>query len=67
VRYAVDPTRTSTFEVTTPSPDRDYAVLGAGVAASFPAGWSAFVDYNTLVGLANFDVHTVNFGVRKSF
>jgi outer membrane lipase/esterase len=67
IRYAVDPTRTSEFQVTTPSPDRDYALLGAGLAASFPAGWSAFADYNTLVGLRDFTVHTVNFGVRKSF
>lgn len=67
VRYATDPANVSAFEVSTESPDRDYGILGAGLAATFPGGWGAFVDYNTLVGLSDFTVHTVNIGLRRQF
>jgi len=67
VSYAADPTGLSAFEITTEAADRDYGIVGAGVAATFPAGWAAFVDWNTFVGLSNFDIHTVNAGFRKEF
>lgn len=73
IHYTDDPTvgpdglPLSSFIVSTDPVDRDYGILGAGLAATFPAGWAAFVDYNTVVGLRDFTVHTFNFGVRKSF
>jgi len=67
VSYAADPTGLSAFEITTEAADQDYGIVGAGAAATFPAGWAAFVDWNTFVGLSNFDIHTVNVGFRKEF
>ena len=67
VRYAVDPTRLSEFEVSTEDKDQDYGILGAGVAMTLQGGWAAFVDYHTYVGLDNFDIHTVNAGLRLQF
>ena len=80
VRYAADntddvaptvspcpTTPCSEFEVSTESEDEDYGILGAGVAATLPAGWSAFADYHTFVGLTNFTIHAVNVGFRREF
>jgi uncharacterized protein with beta-barrel porin domain len=67
VRYAADNTQQSEFEVSTEDKDQDYGILGAGVATTFPAGWAAFVDYHTFVGLTNFTIHAVNVGFRKEF
>lgn len=67
VSYAIDPANASAFEVSTEDPDRDYGILGAGLAATFPAGWGAFIDYSTVVGLSDFTVHTVNIGLRREF
>jgi hypothetical protein len=73
VHYTSDPTVApdgrpfSSFVISTDEVDRDYGIVGAGVAATFPAGWGAFVDYSAVVGLRDFSIHTVNFGVRKSF
>jgi outer membrane autotransporter protein len=67
VQYAFDPTDASEFRVTTQDPDRDYGVVGAGVAATLAAGWSAFLDWSTVVGLQDFTVNTFNLGFRKEF
>jgi len=67
IQYANDPTGTSRFEITTESIDQDYGIVGAGVAATFAHGWAGFVDWNTVVGLSHFDIHTVNVGLRKAF
>ena len=67
VRYAVDPTQLSEFEVSNEDKDQDYGILGAGVAMTLQGGWAAFVDYHTYVGLDNFDIHTVNAGLRLQF
>jgi uncharacterized protein with beta-barrel porin domain len=67
ITYALDPGSTSAFDVSTQDPDRDYGILGAGLAATFPAGWGAFVDYSTVVGLSDFSIHTVNLGLRREF
>ena len=67
VRYAADTTQLSEFEVSTENKDQDYGILGAGLATTFPAGWAAFVDYHTFVGLTNFTIHAVNVGFRKEF
>jgi outer membrane lipase/esterase len=67
VRYAADPTQLSEFEVSNEGDDDYYGILGAGVAATLQGGWAAFVDYHTYVGLSNFDIHTVNAGLRLEF
>ena len=67
VRYAADPEQLSQFEVSTEDRDQNYGILGAGVAATLQGGWAAFVDYHTFVGLSNFDIHTVNVGLRMEF
>jgi outer membrane lipase/esterase len=67
VRYAADPTQLSEFEVSNERDNDYYGILGAGVAATLQGGWAAFVDYHTFVGLDNFDIHTVNVGLRLEF
>jgi outer membrane autotransporter protein len=67
VRYAADPTQLSEFEVSNEGDDDYYGILGAGVAATLQGGWAAFVDYHTYVGLSNFEIHTVNAGLRLEF
>lgn len=65
VAYLSDPTGLSAFEITPDATDSNYGVLGAGVAAQLAGGWSVFADYATPVGLDDFHVHQINFGLRK--
>lgn len=67
VVYANDPTGLSEFTISSDNVDEDYGIVGASVAAQFAAGWAAFVDYATPVGLDDFTVHQINFGFRKEF
>jgi uncharacterized protein with beta-barrel porin domain len=67
VAYANDPTGLSGFRITSDDVTRNYGVVGANVAAQFAGGWAAFVDYATPVGLDDFTVHQINFGIRKEF
>jgi uncharacterized protein with beta-barrel porin domain len=67
--YAADDSelRRSLFNVSTESVDRDYGIVGASVAVAATDGWSAFVDYSTVVALSDFDIHNVSVGFRKEF
>ena len=68
VRYKADPTRLSEFELRTEGRDRHYGELGASLRATdLPYGLEAFIDYGTVVGLRDFEIHRINAGVRKSF
>jgi hypothetical protein len=67
VVYANDPTGLSEFTITSDDITRNYGVLGASVATQFAGGWAAFVDYAAPVGLGDFTVHQINFGLRKDF
>ena len=68
VRYKADPTRLSEFELRTEGRDRHYGELGTSLRATrLPFGLEAFVDYATVVGLRDFEIHNINAGVRKSF
>lgn len=67
VRYLNDPTNLSEFKISAESTDEDYGVVGASVAGQFAGGWAAFVDYATPVGLDDFTVHQIHFGLRKEF
>ena len=51
----------------TESPDRNYARLGVGAAAQLQDGISAFVDYETLLGLRGVDAHKITAGGRIEF
>jgi outer membrane autotransporter protein len=55
------------FFVRTDQPDRDWAVVAGSLAAAFGGGWSAFVDYETVLGLSDFKEHTMTAGVRLEF
>lgn len=55
------------FFVRTSQPDRDWAVLAGSVAAALAGGWSAFVDYETVLGLSDFEEHTFTAGARLEF
>ena len=44
--------------------DRDFFNLGVGVSATFPRGFSAFVDYATVLALDDLTVHQLVGGLR---
>jgi outer membrane autotransporter protein len=46
------------------SPDRDFFNLGVGLSATFAHGFSAFVDYATVLALEDLTVHQVVGGLR---
>jgi uncharacterized protein with beta-barrel porin domain len=66
LRYASDPTGTSAFNVITGNPNRNYGIVGAALTGTLAGGWSAFTDFETVVGLGNFDIYTFRAGFRKA-
>jgi outer membrane lipase/esterase len=66
VGYAADPNN-FTFEVITEDPDRNYGVVGASLTGTFPAGWSSFLDFETVLGYSRYDIYALRAGVRKEF
>jgi outer membrane lipase/esterase len=67
VRYASDPTGLSTFNVITENPNRNYGIVGAALTGTLAGGWSAFGDFETVVGFGKFDIYTFRVGFRKEF
>lgn len=65
VKYKADPTNLSEFELPTEGRDRHYTTLGANVTATLPNGFSTFADYGTVLGLRDFDIHSISIGLRK--
>jgi outer membrane autotransporter protein len=65
-QFANDPFNVP-FLIATDSPDRDYFALGAGIAAALARGVSAFIDFETIVGLKNVTNHNFIAGVRFEF
>jgi len=51
--------------VFTDAPDRNFFNIGVGLSATFRGGVSAFVSYETVLGLENITRHSVTMGVRK--
>ena len=49
---------------TTDNPDRNYANLGVSLSATFRGGIAAFIDYETVLGLAHVSGHFITLGVR---
>jgi outer membrane autotransporter protein len=55
------------FRIRPTSVDRDYASLGAGLAATFAGGFSQFIDYEALVGFSDVVTHQVTLGLRWAY
>jgi uncharacterized protein with beta-barrel porin domain len=49
---------------TTDNPDRNYANISVALSATFRGGISAFIDYETVLGLANVSRHDITLGIR---
>ena len=61
-----DPTQ-GQFKIKTDDPDRDYFLLGLGVAATFRDGRSAYFNYEYLLDHDNLDQESVAAGFRMDF
>jgi len=61
-----DPTQ-GRFKIETDDPDRDYFLLGLGVAATFRGGRSAYFNYEYLLGQDDLDQESVAAGFRMDF
>ena len=57
----------STFSFTTDSPQRDFGVLGAGVAVSLKQNLTLQANYNVEVGRWNYTPHFISAGLRWEF
>ncbi len=55
------------FTVNGPATGRDSAVLGAGIDASFAKGMSAYVQYQSKVGLTNYTEQNISLGINIGF
>jgi outer membrane lipase/esterase len=66
-RFLDDPNPQAFFATETDKPDRDYFVVAAGLSAVFARGISAFVNYETFLGLREFTRHEFTGGVRVEF
>lgn len=58
---------TNIIRITTDAPDQDYFNLGLGMSATFPRGVMAYIDYATLLDLANTTAHRLAAGIRYEF
>jgi len=65
-RFVNDPLRQA-IRFTTDNPDRNYVNIGVGLSATFRGGISAFIDYETVVALANVTRHDITVGMRGEF
>jgi uncharacterized protein with beta-barrel porin domain len=65
-QFVNDPQR-QPIRFTTDSPDRDYANIGVALSATFRGGIAAFVDYQTVLALANVSRHDITLGIRGEF
>jgi outer membrane lipase/esterase len=61
------PSARTTIEFDTDQPDRDYFTIGVGVAATFRRGVSAFIYYETVLGLQDVTEHQISGGIRVEF
>jgi hypothetical protein len=65
-KYANDPFNTF-FAISSDEPDRDYFALGVGLVAVLSRRVTAFVDYETVLALADVTNHIVTLGLRVEF
>lgn len=68
-RFVQDPTpdAATVIQWKTDGPDRDFFNLGVGVAATFARGISAYVYYETVLGLQDVTQHRIAGGLRVTF
>jgi outer membrane autotransporter protein len=66
-RFVDDPSPNAFFSTQTDKPDRDFFVVAAGLSSQFAHGLSAFVNYETFLGLSNFTRHEFTGGIRIEF
>jgi outer membrane autotransporter protein len=65
-RFVHDPSSVP-INITTDDPDRNYFNLGAGLSAVFQGGKSAFLYYETVLGLDDVTAHNLVVGARLEF
>ncbi len=65
-KYTNDPFNTF-FAIPTEKPDRNFFTLGLGVAAVYQGGISAFVNFDTVLGLDRTDSYAITLGLRSEF
>ncbi len=65
-RFAADPNQFRFFVIPAQT-DRDFVGLGVGVVATLPYGVSAFVNYDTIIGLRNISDNVFSVGGRYEF
>ena len=65
-KYTADPFNTF-FSIPTDRPDRDFFPVAVGMSAGFARGVSAFVNYETILGLRDITHHDFRGGVRVEF
>jgi len=65
-RFVNDPLR-QPIRFATDSPDRDYVNIGVALSATFRGGIAAFIDYETVLALANVTRHDITLGIRGEF
>jgi uncharacterized protein YhjY with autotransporter beta-barrel domain len=65
-RFVNDPLQQSIL-FATDGPDRDYVNIGVALSATFRGGIAAFIDYETVLGLANVTGNAFTLGIRGEF
>jgi outer membrane lipase/esterase len=65
-QFAADPSNT-VFAIPTDAPDRNYFALGTSISALLAQNVSAFLDFETILGLQNVANYGFTTGVRVSF
>ncbi|HET8707783.1 MAG TPA: autotransporter domain-containing protein [Pseudomonadales bacterium] len=63
-RFAFDTDTNNTFDLNADSPDKTYFSLGLGSTFVFTRGWSAYVNYDRLIGLEHITSQQLTFGGR---
>lgn len=65
LKYAADPFSDSpTIVLTTDSPSRDRAGLGAGASLVLPHGITSFINFDTVLGQTNYSNYVLSVGAR---
>ena len=67
VAYSNDPTLLSNFTLPGGQQSRNYFDLGVGVAMQLANNWSAFVNYDAILGVNNTSFNSFTAGVRFGF
>lgn len=67
VRFLGDTTSGLSFNTVTSSPDRNYFTVGTGVSGTFAQGFSAFLNYDALLGYRSVESHLFTLGARLEF